>query len=65
MKTSLILLMLGVGLAWSLLPAHDMTSFVSSSERLEKVFEGKNISSPNNMQVLLIKLCAFVDSCGE
>ncbi len=64
MKTILVLLMLSVGLLWSLLPAQDMTSFVSSSERLEKVFEGKNVSSPNNMQALLIKLCAFVDTCG-
>ncbi len=65
LKTVLILLMLGVGLSWSFLPAQDMTSFVSSSERLEKVFKDKNVSSPNNMQALLIKLCAFVDSCGE
>lgn len=65
MKTALILLMLGVGWAWSLLPAQDMTSLVSSSERLDRVFKDKNVSSPNNMQVLLIKLCASVDSCGE
>lgn len=65
MKTALILLMLGVGLVWSLLPAQDMTSLVSSSERLDRVFKDKNVSSPNNMQVLLIKLCASVDSCGE
>ncbi|HHX8516816.1 TPA: hypothetical protein ACVO3C_003628 [Vibrio diabolicus] len=64
MKTALVLLMLGVGMAWSLLPAQDMTSFVSSSERLDKVFKDKNVSSPNNMQALLIKLCAYVDSCG-
>lgn len=65
LKTALILLMLGVGLSWSILPAQDMASFVSSSERLEKVFKDKNVSSPNNMQALLIKLCASVDSCGE
>lgn len=65
MKTFLILLMLGVGLAWSLLPAQDMTSFVLSSERLNKVFKDKNVSSPNNMQALLIKLCASVNSCGK
>lgn len=65
MKTALILLMLGVGLVWSLLPNQDMTSLVSSSERLDRVFKDKDVSSQNNMQVLLIKLCASVDSCGE
>ncbi|MCG9576681.1 hypothetical protein L1D14_10570 [Vibrio tubiashii] len=65
MKTILVLLMLAVGLFWSFLPSQDMSSFVSSSERLEKVFEGKNVSTPNNMQALLIKLCASVDTCGE
>lgn len=65
MKTALILLMLSVGMAWSLLPAQDMTGFVSSSERLGKTFKDKNVSSPNNMQALLIKPCASVDSCGE
>lgn len=65
MKTIIFLLMLGVGLSWSLLPAQDMTDVVSSSDRLEKVFHDKDVSSPNNMQVLLIKLCATVESCGE
>ncbi len=65
MKTVLILLMLSVGLSWSFMPAQDMTNFVYSSERLAKVFKDKNVSSPNNMQALLIKLCASVNQCGE
>ncbi len=65
MKTVLFLLMLGVGLSWSLLPAQDMTNVVSSSDRLEKVFYDKDVSNPNNMQALLIKLCVAVESCGE
>lgn len=65
MKTILFLLILAVGLSWSLLPAQDMTDVVSSSDRLEKVFYDRDVSRPNNMQALLIKLCAAVESCGE
>ena len=65
MRKVLFLTVLTVGVYWSFLPSQDMSHFVSSSERLKRVFEGKNISSPTNMQVLLIKLCASVDTCGE
>jgi len=46
-------------------PADDMTEMVSGSERLSKVFERKNVSEPTNMQMLIIKLCESLESCGR
>lgn len=60
-----VLLSLAFGLTWALSPSSDMTEAVNASERLSKVFSGKNVRKPNNMQALLIKLCESLDSCGK
>jgi len=44
---------------------YDYTQAVANSERLSRVFEGKNVSNPNGFQVVLIELCYSIMSCGN
>lgn len=65
MRATVILTFACFLLLGSMSSGTDYTNEVAHNDRLRNVFGNRDVSNPNNFQALLIKLCKYVDSCGN